>query len=78
MIYIKVPAITDIKALPNDRIAISGFPVVPNRLSYPEWFADEYLYQESASDMALSIESRFTSGGYCSGHRLINMGILKR
>ena len=44
-------------------VQYGAIPVVPNRLSYPEWFDDEYLYKESASDMASAIELRFKSGG---------------
>lgn len=42
-------------------VQYGAIPIVPNRLSYPEWFSNDFLYQESASDLAKAIELMFKS-----------------
>ncbi|QEN04665.1 DUF3524 domain-containing protein [Thiospirochaeta perfilievii] len=37
-----------------------AIPVVPNRLSYPSWFDKEYLYENSAGELAKGIIKQFT------------------
>ncbi|OQY39320.1 MAG: hypothetical protein B6229_03930 [Spirochaetaceae bacterium 4572_7] len=38
-----------------------AIPIVPNRLSYPEWFPKKFLYNSSPEDMANLIEDVFSS-----------------
>jgi glycosyltransferase involved in cell wall biosynthesis len=44
-------------------VQYGAIPVVPNRLSYPEWFKDEYLYSNTPEDMATLMEKKFMTPG---------------
>lgn len=36
-----------------------AIPIVPNRLSYPQWFSKKYIYSQNHMDLADAIENRF-------------------
>ncbi|MGL1891026.1 MAG: DUF3524 domain-containing protein [Spirochaetaceae bacterium] len=42
-----------------EAVQYGAIPIVPNRLSYPEWFPKPYLYDNSPEDMAKKIITMF-------------------
>lgn len=40
-----------------EAVQLGAIPLVPNRLSYPQWFADKYLYANSPESLAEQFEA---------------------
>lgn len=42
-----------------EAVQMGAIPIVPNRLSYPQWFPKENIYEESPQDLATKLEISF-------------------